>query len=478
MRRAQEKVARREKQTEAQEAANRGAGEPIDLRAFTAANEFEDIPDPEPAPGRAREQTLIPPAEKLTPEEIGGEHGRGKRKERRIRPEKKKRRGFIARTFPQRGDKKSEVARKVIRIVSFVILVAALLYIAVYGVKYAQRKQQTRDFSERIDEIESEKLSEQALADLWKDIRAQYPDVEYPEGMQVKFSHLYAINNEFVGWLKIGNTNIVSPLLQRPNDNYYYLYHDIYKKSSRYGNPYIHCDCSMGPEGLSRNTIIYGHNTHDGLMFHQLTNYMTRDGYLNAPIITMDTLYETTKWKIFAVMLTNSTPEADNGYVFDYLYPEFSSDEAFMSKIRQIQRRSMIHTGVDVEAGDKIITLYTCYQNIFKGGRLVILGRMLREGESEAINPAEVYYDENAIFPRAYYSGGYDEEEDGAAEVNGGSAVQTQRAAEGTAAETPSAPTEAGGEADGQTGGDGQNAAEQTGPGEEGSGGADRSPDQ
>ena len=291
-----------------------------------------------------------------------------------------------------------------IRIISFIALIAALVYLAIYAVKFYERKKQTATFDDQIKQTES--LSDQELADLWANVKATYPDVDFPEGMQVKFSHLYAINRDFVGWLQIDNTNIRTPLLQKKDDNSFYLYHDIYKKSSRYGNPYIHYKCDMGPDGPSRNTIVYGHNTHDGLMFHQLTNYMTREGYLKAPIITMDTLYETTRWKVFAVMLTNATPDGDNGYVFDYLYPEFSSDGAFMDKIKEIQARSMIHTGVDVAPTDKIITLYTCYQNIFKGGRLVILGRLLRPGESEEINAANVYYDENAHFPQAYYRNG------------------------------------------------------------------------
>ena len=196
---------------------------------------------------------------------------------------------------------------------------------------------------------------------------------------------------------------LLTPPLLQTNNNYTYLYNDLYKKSSRYGNPFVSYECKFGRE-LSRNTIIFGHNTHDGLMFHQLTDYMRPEGYLAAPIVTLDTLYETTKWKIFAVMLTNSTDDMDNGFIFQYLYPEFTSDRAFLSKIKEIYARSMIHTGVEVEAGDKILTLYTCYQNYFSGGRLVVFARQLRDGETEEIDASKVYYDSNAKFPAAYYS--------------------------------------------------------------------------
>ena len=141
------------------------------------------------------------------------------------------------------------------------------------------------------------------------------------------------------------------------------------------------------------------------LIFNRLEDYMTVSGYLSAPVITLDTLYETTKWKIFAVMLTNADPEDNNGYVFDYLYSSFSSDSSFIYKMNQIRARSMIHTGVDVEPGDKTLMLYTCYRTRFNSGRLVIVARQLREGESEEINTSLVYYDSSAIFPAAYYTG-------------------------------------------------------------------------
>ncbi|MBR0536758.1 MAG: sortase [Clostridia bacterium] len=307
---------------------------------------------------------------------------------------------FFHDNFPAKGDSPAEALRKLIMDVSFVVLVAALVYLGIYYKNYRARIDLTDEFRSQIENLEN--VSPEELDQVWSGIRASYPDVQFPEGMNVKFAHLYAISSDTVGWLNIPNTNISTVLLQTDND-YFYLYRDIYKASSRYGNPYVKHDCSMARTGLSKNTIIYGHNTHDGLMFHQLERYMQVEGYLNAPIITLDTLYETTKWKIFAVMLTNADSTDDNGRVFNYLYPEFSSESAFLSKMREVQQRSMIHTGVDVSATDKVLTLYTCFRTYFNSGRLIVMARQLRPGESEAIDPAQVYYDSTAIFPQAYY---------------------------------------------------------------------------
>lgn len=307
---------------------------------------------------------------------------------------------FAVNNLPQKDDSAGEKVRKIVRAVSFVALVCAVIYLLIYYHNYRARIKFLQESESEISELE--KIPEYELDNAWAEMRAKYPDVDFPEGMNIKFANLYAISRNVVGWLKIENTDISTVLLQTNNDSYY-LYRDIYGSYSRYGNPYVMASCNMGREGLSKNTVIYGHNTHDKLIFNKLENYMTVAGYLNAPIITLDTLYETTKWKIFAVMLTNADPADDNGNIFTYLYSSFPSEEAFLNKMEQIKARSMIHTGVDVQAGDKTLMLYTCYRSIFSSGRLVIVARQLREGESEEINSSLVYYDNSAIFPQAYY---------------------------------------------------------------------------
>ena len=159
----------------------------------------------------------------------------------------------------------------------------------------------------------------------------------------------------------------------------------------------------MGSGGLSKNTIIYGHNTHDKLGFNKLTDYMKLDGYKKAPVISLETLYEKTQWKIFAVMLTNSTAAADRGHLFRYLITDFSSDKDFMTMLDGIKQRSMINTGIDVNEDDKILTLYTCYQDIFEGGRLVVFARLLRDGESAHVDVSKASFNHKARYPQAYY---------------------------------------------------------------------------
>ena len=309
-------------------------------------------------------------------------------------------RQFRADNIPMKGDRAGEVIRKIIRAVAFLLIVGGLVYYVFYYCNYRKQVALYDDFTDLM--IEYVDVPEVKLEKAWTDIRSKYPEVSFPEGMDIKYAPLYAINQDVVGWLTIPNTNISTVLLQSEYSDYY-LYKDIYRESSRYGNPFVDTNCRIGPDGTSKNIIIYGHNTHDGLMFHQLTKYMTVDGYKAAPVIKLETLYEKSEWKIFAVMLTNSTSDMNNGEVFLYLYPDFSSESSFLSLVNDIYARSMIHTGVEVQEGDTIMTLYTCYQNIFSGGRLVVFARRVRDGESPAVDTSEAYFNANAIFPQAYY---------------------------------------------------------------------------
>ena len=309
-------------------------------------------------------------------------------------------RRFRRDNIPMKGDKAGEIIRKIVRAVAFLLIVGGLVYYVFYYCNYRKQVALYDDFTDLM--IEYADVPEVKLEKAWTDIKSKYPSVNFPEGMNIRYAPLYAINQDLVGWLRIPNTNISTALMQSEYSDYY-LYKNFYKESSRYGVPFVDTNCRLTPGNTSKNIIIYGHNTHDGLMFHQLTKYMTVEGYKAAPVITLDTLYETSEWKIFAVMLTNSTSDMNNGNVFLYLYPDFSSETSFLSLVNDIYARSMIHTGVDVQAGDTILTLYTCYQNIFPGGRLVVFARRVRDGESAAVDTSGAYFNANAIFPQAYY---------------------------------------------------------------------------
>lgn len=307
---------------------------------------------------------------------------------------------FLKNNFPAKGDKAKDVIRKIIMNISFIVLIASIAYLIYYYVNYREAVSANDHLIEIYQEYDS--LSDVELQQAWSQIKAEYPDVEFPEGMNIAFARLYAINNDIAGRLTIPGTNVDTVVVQTTN-NSYYLYKDFYGQESRYGMPFANCTCSLGKDGLSTNTIIYGHNTHDGLMFHQLTNYLELDGYKAAPVVKLDTLYGSSQWKIFAVILTNATTDLDRGNVFNCLYADYDSPEIYDSVLAGIKQRSIINTNVDVNNTDKILSLYTCYQNIFKGGRLIVFARQVRDGESAEVDTTFAAVNTSARYPQAYY---------------------------------------------------------------------------
>ncbi|MBR3768774.1 MAG: class B sortase [Clostridia bacterium] len=310
---------------------------------------------------------------------------------------------FIKDNFPQKDDSLREKIRKTVMDVSFVLLVLGISYIIFYYHGYRERISVLGNWQTSIESINEDELFDFEIKKLWENVKERYPDVEFPEGMALKFADLYAVNQDTAGILSISEKKLWFPVLLNKSSRSYYMWKDLYGEYNRYGNPFIDYRCSIEKGNLSKNTIIYGHNTHDKLGFNKLIEYMNLDGYKEAPVVTLETLYEKTQWKIFAVILTNSTYEADRGHLFTYLITDFSSTNEFMTTIDGIYERSMINTGIDVKEDDKILTLYTCYQDIFDGGRLVVFARLLRDGESAEVDVSKASFNHSARYPQAYY---------------------------------------------------------------------------
>ena len=140
---------------------------------------------------------------------------------------------------------------------------------------------------------------------------------------------------------------------------------------------------------------------HDDKIFGTLEQYRTVDGFKKAPLIGMSTLYGDYTFKVYAVFITNSMPSDDNGHIFNYIFTNAANNQ-FMNYVREIDKRKLYSTGVDINENDKIITLSTCCYD-FDDARLVVVGRLLREGESADIDFSLARKNENPKFPQAYY---------------------------------------------------------------------------
>ena len=74
--------------------------------------------------------------------------------------------------------------------------------------------------------------------------------------------------------------------------------------------------------------------------------------------------------------------------------------------IEQVNQRKLYETGVSLEPTDKVITLSTCIYDYGKNvdTRLVVVGRLLHEGESEAIDASLVKDNPDYRRPQVWYN--------------------------------------------------------------------------
>ena len=86
---------------------------------------------------------------------------------------------------------------------------------------------------------------------------------------KIDWEKLEIINKDIIGWIKIEDTNINYPIL-KDNDSLYYLKHTFEKNYNRNGSIFTLDNNPFQNE----ETIIYGHNMRNGLMFSNLSNYM------------------------------------------------------------------------------------------------------------------------------------------------------------------------------------------------------------
>lgn len=231
-------------------------------------------------------------------------------------------------------------------------------------------------------------------------------NVTFPEGMKEKYKDIYAQNQDFVGWIKIDGTCIDFPVYHNTSADLFYLKRTNYGTYSKYGVPFLDIECD--PVNLSRNTVVHAHNFGEGLLFDDLHKFADIEFIKQNPIIEYSTLYKDYKFKVIGAFHSNGSSRGDNGYLFYYIAADFG-EKSLMKFHDEILQRSHIHTGVDVQPTDKLITLSTCSYDFDIGGalqdvRFAVIGRMIRDGESEEIDTSLIKENDNVRYPQLYYN--------------------------------------------------------------------------
>ncbi|MBR3423064.1 MAG: class B sortase [Clostridia bacterium] len=264
--------------------------------------------------------------------------------------------------------------KKIIISVLWIIAIVTLAFGVVKGVVPAVREQiEVRQAKKQADELEK-KVRYRGSAGESEGTAAVDPDFDLPDGyFGVDHNAMKAVEPQYCGWL-FQNGTISLPVVYSPDDDSYWLKHDIYGNRTDVGTPF--CYGKIDFEKPTQNITVYGHhfNGNDWLMFGPLMGYKNADYLKEHPTFIFDTPFGVYEYRVFSVFNCLASDSAKYGR------SAFSSEEEFYRFAEDMKGRSLYDTGVIVKGNDSILTLSTCDRTYdWENGRLVVT--MVRAGE-------------------------------------------------------------------------------------------------
>ncbi len=194
---------------------------------------------------------------------------------------------------------------------------------------------------------------------------------QYAEnGMILSYYELWSRNNDMVGWVKIGDTQIDYPVMYKSEDWMYYMKRNFDGESQSRGTPFVDIDCDVFKP--STNIIIYGHNMRDKSMFGALHYYKDKSFWETHSDIYFDTLYKRGTYKIFAVLETTAN-DTDGAFKYNQ-NTELATEEDFNNFVTTAKYLSFYDTGITPQFGDELLTLSTCAYDV-SNGRIIVIAK-------------------------------------------------------------------------------------------------------
>lgn len=181
-------------------------------------------------------------------------------------------------------------------------------------------------------------------------------------------------NPDIYGWIIVpGTENIDYPVLQG-NDNSYYLNHEYTYGLLPAGSIFADYRCDKDVNG-NFNTVIYGHNMQNGMMFSEIIKFMDEDFFNNNKYIYLYTDKGIYTYLIFSAFKTD--------YRYKYIETGFPTGEDFAAFAEEMRQNSkFVREGVSFDTNSRIITLSTCTNGLWSD-RYCIQGLLVDAYNSE-----------------------------------------------------------------------------------------------
>lgn len=293
------------------------------------------------------------------------------------------------------GKKKTIVLSSIAAIILALIIVFLVLWIG-NMVNFKRGEKETESTRDLYSGISSDASSVDEKVG-WQ------PDDEPVDenGIKLSFKELYEKNPDVRGWISIPGTKLDLAVTQS-NDNAYYLDHSFEKKKFAYGVPFMDYRNILTPTEQSDNITIYAHAAKDGTYFAAVKDYKDINFYKEHPTITFNTIYGKGEYKVIARFVEDV--RVDNPKIFNYHdYYDLSDPSTFDNFVENALKRSYFDAPVDIQPGDKFITLSTCNTEIVNSlttpYRDVLVARKVRVGEDPSVDVSKVKENTDMIMP-------------------------------------------------------------------------------
>lgn len=192
-----------------------------------------------------------------------------------------------------------------------------------------------------------------------------------------KYTKIYRRNTDTKGYIYLP-CGTSYPVMEKPEDEHFYLRRDFYGRYSVNGTPYLDTrSAGIGRWGIS---IIYGHNMESGAMFAPLQQYLNQNYFEKHRHMQIDSLKYTCGWEVVGVMLTDANAKYS---IYDHV-GRLSKDE--FSAWKRLAKKDLRVGNIDeLKYTDSIMLLSTCNSYLYEGREVVILKRVYPFRESELI---------------------------------------------------------------------------------------------
>lgn len=196
-----------------------------------------------------------------------------------------------------------------------------------------------------------------------------------PSLWQEQYQTLVSANPDCVGYLEIPGTAIQFPIMLTPTEPEKYLYRDFYGKSEKRGTPFLDQATVLSK---SQNYIIYGHNMKDGSVFGALPSYLDKNFCEEHRFIYFNAGLSEGVYEVIAVCKTEVLAKVSEEFKY-YQYGGSLSQVDFEAYIQNVRKMSVYSFEMDIEWGDELLTLSTCYhRKSGDDGRLIVVAKRIR----------------------------------------------------------------------------------------------------